>query len=67
MLITGERGRNGRRIDLYLVNRGGEKRATQVVEKLFERGWEAEVQTQPTLAIATSAPPRMFDKAWNAS
>ena len=67
MLITGERNRRGKRIEIYVLHRDGAKQAQRVVEKLLERGWDADTITHPTLTIATTAPPRMFEKAWDAS
>ena len=55
----------GRRIERYLVMRGGRRRADTVVDTLLGRGWRAEVVAHPTLMIETSAPARVFEKAWN--
>ena len=65
MLIAGERTAKGQRIEIYLILHGGTQRAERIACKLLERGWRAEVRAEPTLAIKTTAPPAMFENAWN--
>lgn len=67
MLIAGARNERGKRIEIYLIERTDGERATRVVEKLLERGWDAQMRATPVSAIETTAPPKAFAMAWEAS
>lgn len=49
----------------YLIGLAGEKKANSVVETLLQRAWRAKLIDYPAMMIETTAPPRMFEKAWN--